>query len=47
MLRRVSFCDADLRGATFKDADFSEVDLRWAQCSLDAIESDLSGARIR
>jgi uncharacterized protein YjbI with pentapeptide repeats len=43
----VVFCDADLTGAAFKDANFAEADLRWANYQIDTIESDLSGATIR
>jgi uncharacterized protein YjbI with pentapeptide repeats len=43
----VVFCDADLTGAVFKNANFAEADLRWATYQMDGIESDLSGACIR
>ena len=46
--RKVTFCDADLRGAVFTGADFSEADLRWANFELDHLaDADLSAARIR
>ena len=46
-LRRVVFSDGDLTGASFKNANFAEADLRWTTYSIDDIESDLAGACLR
>ena len=46
-LRRVVFSDGDLTGASFKNANFAEADLRWTTYRIEDIESDLDGACLR